>query len=145
MPKTKKTSKEESLEWAKKAYAKLKNRKNIKFRSKLEEKVADLLEGLGVSYQYESEKLSYTIEHNYTPDFVLPNYTYLETKGYWDAADRRKVLAVKKANPQIDLRMVFQAPFNTISKKSKTTYAMWCEKHDIPWTSYHDIPLDWLI
>ena len=144
MPK-KKTSKEESLEWAKKAYAKLKDRKNIKFRSKLEEKVADLLEGLGISYQYESEKLSYTIEHNYTPDFVLPNYTYLETKGYWDAADRRKVLAVKKANPQIDLRMVFQAPFNTISKKSKTTYAMWCEKHDIPWTSYHDIPLDWLI
>ena len=144
MPK-KKTSKEESLEWAKKAYAKLKDRKNIKFRSKLEEKVADLLEGLGVSYQYESEKLSYTIEHNYTPDFVLPNYIYLETKGYWDAADRRKVLAVKKANPQIDLRMVFQAPFNTISKKSKTTYAMWCEKHDIPWTSYHDMPLDWLI
>ena len=144
MPK-KTTSKEESLEWAKKAYAKLKDRKNIKFRSKLEEKVADLLEGLGVSYQYESEKLSYTIEHNYTPDFVLPNYTYLETKGYWDAADRRKVLAVKKANPQIDLRMVFQSPYNTISKKSKTTYAQWCEKHDIPWTSYHDIPLDWLI
>jgi len=141
----KKTSKEESLEWAKKAYAKLKDRKNIKFRSKLEERVADLLEGLGVSYQYESEKLSYTIEHNYTPDFVLPNYTYLETKGYWDAADRRKVLAVKKANPQVDLRMVFQSPYNTISKKSKTTYAQWCEKHDIPWTSYHDIPLDWLI
>ena len=142
---TKKTSEKESLEWAKKAYAKLKESKNIKFRSKLEEKVADLLEGLGVSYEYESEKLSYTIEHNYTPDFVLPNYTYLETKGYWDAADRRKILAVKKANPQIDLRMIFQSPYNTISKKSKTTYAKWCEKHDIPWTSYHNIPLDWLI
>ena len=142
---TKKTSEKESLEWAKKAYAKLKESKNIKFRSKLEEKVADLLEGLGISYEYESEKLSYTIEHNYTPDFVLPNYTYLETKGYWDAADRRKILAVKKANPQIDLRMIFQSPYNTISKKSKTTYAKWCEKHDIPWTSYHNIPLEWLI
>ncbi len=142
---TKKTSEQESLEWAKKAFAKLKQSKNIKFRSKLEEKVADLLEGLGVSYEYESEKLSYTIEHNYTPDFVLPNYTYLETKGYWDAADRRKILAVKKANPQIDLRMIFQSPYNTISKKSKTTYAKWCEKHDIPWTSYHNIPLEWLI
>jgi len=142
---TKKTSEKESLEWAKKAYAKLKESKNIKFRSKLEEKVADLLEGLGVSYEYESEKLSYTIEHNYTPDFVLPNYTYLETKGYWDAADRRKILAVKKANPEIDLRMIFQSPYNTISKKSKTTYAMWCEKHAIPWTSYHNIPLEWLI
>jgi len=139
------TSDDESLAWAKKAYAKLKESKNIKFRSKLEEKVADLLEGLGISYEYESEKLSYTIEHNYTPDFVLPNYTYLETKGYWDAADRRKILAVKKANPQIDLRMIFQSPYNTISKKSKTTYAKWCEKHDIPWTSYHNIPLEWLI
>ena len=139
------TSEEESLAWAKKAYAKLKERKNIKFRSKLEEKVADLLEGLGVSYEYEPEKLSYTIEHNYTPDFVLPNYIYLETKGYWDPADRRKVLAVKRDNPDVDLRMVFQSPFNTISKKSKTTYAQWCEKHDIPWTSFHNIPLDWLI
>ena len=120
-------------------------KKTTKFRSKLEERVADLLFELGVSYKYESEKLSYTIEHNYTPDFVLPNYTYLETKGYWDAADRRKVLAVKKANPEIDLRMVFQSPYNTISKKSKTTYAKWCEKHDIPWTSFHNIPLDWLI
>ena len=141
----KKTSEEESLEWAKKAYAKLKERKNIKFRSKLEENVASLLEGLGVSYEYEPERLSYTIEHNYTPDFVLPNYVYLETKGYWDPADRRKVLAVKRDNPDVDLRMVFQAPYNTISKKSKTTYAMWCEKHAIPWTSYHNIPLDWLI
>jgi len=120
-------------------------KKTSKYRSGLEERVADLLDGLGITYQYESEKLSYTIEHNYTPDFVLPNYTYLETKGYWDAADRRKVLAVKKANPEIDLRMVFQAPYNTISKKSKTTYAKWCEKHDIPWTSFHNIPLDWLI
>jgi len=142
---TKKTSKEESLEWAQQAYDKLKNKKPIKFRSGLEEKVADLLEGLGVSYQYESEKLSYTIEHNYTPDFLLPNYVYLETKGYWDAADRRKVLAVKRANPDIDLRMVFQSPFNKISKKSKTTYAKWCDKHDIPWTAYHNIPLEWLI
>jgi G:T-mismatch repair DNA endonuclease (very short patch repair protein) len=122
-----------------------KKKKTSKYRSGLEERVADLLDGLGITYKYESEKLSYTIEHNYTPDFVLPNYTYLETKGYWDAADRRKVLAVKKANPEIDLRMVFQSPYNTISKKSKTTYAKWCEKHDIPWTSFHNIPLDWLI
>ncbi len=120
-------------------------KKTSKFRSKLEEKVAILLQELGITYEYESTKVPYIIQHHYTPDFVLPNYTYHETKGYWDAADRRKILAVKKANPEIDLRMVFQAPYNTISKKSKTTYAMWCEKHAIPWTSYHNIPLDWLI
>ena len=142
MPKTK-TS--DHLEWAQKAYDKLKNKKEPKFRSKLEEKVATLLKELGISYEYESTQVPYVIQHNYTPDFLLPNHVYLETKGYWDAADRRKVLAVKRDNPFIDLRMVFQSPYNTISKKSKTTYAQWCEKHDIPWTSYQDIPLDWLI
>ena len=96
---TKKKTSKESLEWAKKAFNELKERKKIKFRSQLEENIANLLEGLGVSYQYESEKLGYTIEHNYTPDFVLPNYTYLEAKGYWDPTDRRKILAVKKSNP----------------------------------------------
>ena len=141
---TTKTS-NESLEWAKKAFQKLKDKKKIKFRSKLEENIANLLEGLGVSYEYESEKLGYTIEHTYTPDFVLPNYTYIEAKGYWAPADRRKILNVKKANPEIDLRMVFQSPYNTISKKSKTTYAKWCEKHDIPWSSYQNIPIEWLV
>ena len=145
MTKKKKTSKEESLEWAQKAFNKLKDKKQIKFRSKLEENIANLLEGLGVSFQYESEKLGYTIEHTYTPDFVLPNYTYLEAKGYWSPEDRRKILNVKKSNPEIDLRMVFQSPYNTISKKSKTTYAKWCERHDIPWSSYQEIPIEWLV
>ena len=143
----KKTSKQTSLEWAQKTYDELKAKKDkpIKFRSWLEQQVAKLLEGLGISYQYESEKLGYTIEHHYTPDFVLPNYIYLETKGYWSPSDRRKILNVLKANPEIDLRMVFQSPYNKINKKSKTTYAMWCDKHNIPWTSYHNIPLEWLI
>ena len=141
----KKTSKESSLEWAQRAFNKLKNKKEPKFRSNLEKNIADLLTGLGVSYEYESEKLGYTIEHNYTPDFVLPNYTYLEAKGYWAPEDRRKILAVKKSNPDVDIRMVFQSPYNTISKKSKTTYAKWCERHDIPWSSYQDIPIEWLV
>ena len=147
MPKKKKTSAQESLAWAKEAFAKIKSRHEnpIKFRSKLEERVADLLTNLGITYEYESKRVPYTIQHHYCPDFLLPNHVYLETKGYWDAADRRKILSVKKDNPDIDLRMVFQSPYNTISKKSKTTYAQWCEKHDIPWTHFHNIPLDWLV
>ena len=123
----------------------MKKKKTSKFRSGLEEQVAKLLEGLGVTYEYESTRVPYTIQHHYSPDFILPNHVLLETKGYWDAKDRRKILAVKKDNPYLDLRMVFQSPYNKINKKSKTTYAKWCEKHDIPWTSYHNIPLEWLI
>ncbi len=114
------------------------------FRSGLEEKVADLFVELGVKYEYESTKIPYTIGHNYTPDFLLPNGVFLETKGYWDAADRKKIKSVKEQHPELDIRMVFQSPFNKISKKSKTTYAQWCEKKGIPWTSFTNIPIDWL-
>ncbi len=115
------------------------------FRSGLEERVADLLVDLGVEYEYESTKVEYTISHIYYPDFILPNGIALECKGYWDSADRRKIKAVKQQHPELDLRMVFQAPFNTISKKSKTTYAKYCEKLNIPWCSFANIPIKWLL
>ena len=114
------------------------------FRSGLEERVADLMCELGVKYEYESTKIPYIIQHIYTPDFLLPNGIYLECKGYWDSKDRRKVKQVIKDNPDVDLRMVFQAPYNKISKRSKTTYAQWCERNKIKWCSYQKIPLDWL-
>ena len=116
----------------------------MNFRSGLEEKVAALFEELGVIYEYESTKIPYVIQHKYTPDFLSKNGVYLETKGYWDANDRRKIKNVKQQHPEIDLRMVFQNPFNTISKRSKTTYAMYCDKLSIPWTSFMNIPIDWL-
>ena len=116
-----------------------------KYRSGLEERVADLLSELDISFDYECQKIPYIIEHTYCPDFTLPNGVILETKGLGEADDRRKILAVKKDNPDVDIRMVFQSPFNKISKKSKTTYAKWCDKHDIPWAAFHDIPLEWLI
>ena len=52
------------------------------FRSGLEEKVADLLTNLGVKYEYESTKVAYQLMCCYTPDFLLPNGIYLETKGH---------------------------------------------------------------
>ena len=115
-----------------------------KFRSGLEKDVANLLNRLGVSYEYETHKIAYQIQHHYSPDFILPNGIILECKGYWDAPDRRKIKNVCEQNPDLDIRMVFQAPFNRISKKSKTTYAKWCDRHSIPWTSFHNIPIEWL-
>jgi hypothetical protein len=115
-----------------------------KFRSGLEEKVSDLLKELGVLYEYESTKVPYVIQHTYTPDFLLPNGIFLECKGYWDAEDRRKIRNIKEQSPELDIRMVFQSPFNKISKKSKTTYAKFCEKIGVPWCSYTNIPIDWL-
>ena len=112
-------------------------------RSRLEEQVAELLTNLKVEYSYEPDKFNYVIEAKYTPDFKVGD-VYLETKGFFKPADRRKMLAVKKANPDLDVRLVFQAPYNKISKNSKTTYAMWAEKNGFQWCPYYDIPLDWL-
>jgi len=115
----------------------------MKYRSGLERKVADLLKELSVSFEYESTKVPYVLQCNYTPDFLLPNGVYLETKGQFTPEDRRKMLAVKAMHPDLDIRMVFQAPYNKIEKRSKTTYAAWCEKNDIKWCAFHSIPIEW--
>ena len=112
-------------------------------RSNLETQVADLLIQLSVPYEYESEKLDYVLEARYIPDFKVGDI-YLETKGWFKSSDRRKMLAVKKANPDLDIRLVFQAPTNKISKRSKTTYAMWAERNGFPWCAYYAIPTSWL-
>jgi hypothetical protein len=114
------------------------------FRSGLEEKVADLLTNLGVKYEYESTKVPYVLRCNYTPDFLLPNSVFLETKGHLTEEDRRKMKAVKAANPELDIRFVFQSPYNKIYKGSKTTYAAWATKNGFLWCAYHSIPIEWL-
>lgn len=115
----------------------------MRFRSGLEEKVADLLSNLGVKYEYESTKVPYILQCNYTPDFLLANGVFLETKGHLTEEDRRKMKAVKKANPDLDIRFVFQSPYNKIYKGSKTTYAQWAEKNGFEWAAYHSIPVEW--
>ena len=68
------------------------------FKSGLEEKVSDLLCELGVDYEYESTSFPYTIQHLYTPDFILSNGVILEVKGYWDSAHlRQSVLSSSSA------------------------------------------------
>ena len=113
------------------------------YRSRLEERLARWMEVNDLPFEYETLKLDYTVQAVYTPDFILPNGVILEAKGYFKPEDRRKMLAVKKQHPELDIRLVFQAPYNTLSKKSKTTYAMWATKNGFLWAIYNDIPLTW--
>lgn len=113
-------------------------------RSGLERSIAADLSNRGVAFQYEAVRLPYTIEHEYVADFLLPNGIIVEAKGLFDAADRRKMLAVIKAFPDRDIRMLFQAADNRIAKNSKTTYAQWCDKHGIKWAEGRSVPEEWL-
>ena len=104
-----------------------------KYKSKFEKHFADLLDSNDIQFKYEAAKLPYVTSHVYNPDFMLAPGVFLETKGYWRAADRAKILAVKKQHPDKVIIMVFQDPNKTISKSSKTTYAQWASKNDIQW------------
>jgi len=111
------------------------------WRSGLERTVGDGLRELGVKYEYESEKLKYTLpeeSHTYTPDFKVDGL-YIETKGKFTAVDRKKMKHVFLSNPGLKLVMAFPKPNNKLRKGSKTTYAMWCNKNGIPWISVDDL------
>lgn len=115
-------------------------------RSGLEDTICKELTELGVDYKYEELKLKYTQPskvRTYTPDIELPNGIIVEIKGRWVAADRQKIAMVKEQHPDLDLRMVFSNSKAKISKASKTTYAMYCDKIGIPYADKH-IPIEWI-
>lgn len=118
------------------------------YRSGLEETVANQLQKESVSYEYENKAntIKYTIpakDHTYLPDFKLPNGIIVETKGRFLLADRKKHKLIKEQHPEIDIRFVFSNSNTKISKKSKTTYASWCEALNIPYAD-KTIPQSWL-
>lgn len=112
------------------------------YRSRFEATLALTLKGVGATFEYETLKLKYTRECVYNPDFILPNGVIIEAKGYWLPADRTKHLRVRECNPEMDVRFCFQNAHNTLNKKSKTTYADWCDKHGFLW-SHKTIPKEW--
>ena len=121
-------------------------------RSKFEKKIATLLHSKGVKYEYEAYQFPYTepLRKNrskcedcgstnlvrmgwYTPDFWLPSSAiFIETKGRFTAADRRKMLSVIEGNPDDRFVMLFMRD-NRIHKRSNTTYSEWCDQQGIEW------------
>ncbi len=116
------------------------------YRSGFENKVASALSEQKVKFEYEVTQIEYVkpeTYHKYTVDFTLPNGILIETKGRWTLEDRKKHLLIKKQHPNLDIRFVFQNPNGKIRKGSKTTYADYCDRHEIPWAD-KTIPSAWL-
>lgn len=106
--------------------------------------IAQDLEKRGVPFDYEKVKLTYTVEHTYKPDFGVGGKVIIEAKGYFTSADRSKLLAVKRANPEIDLRLLFMRASNKLNKESETTYADWADKHGFTWAEGTSVPAEWI-
>lgn len=116
------------------------------YRSGLEEDVDSTLKNAGIDGEYEQHKIEYVqpaTKHKYTPDFRLPNGIFVETKGRFVTADRKKHLLIKEQHPELDIRFLFQNANSRLSKKSKTTYAQWCQKHGFLYAE-KVIPAEWL-
>ena len=115
------------------------------YRSGFEHKVSGELTEAKIKFQYEVTVIPYIkpeTNHTYTIDFTLPNGILVETKGRWVLEDRKKHLLIQKQHPELDIRMVFQNSKGKIRKGSKTTYADFCNKHNIIWAD-KSIPTSW--
>lgn len=117
-----------------------------KYRSQLEANVGAALQERAVPHEYETLTIPFTQPEKarrYTPDFVLPNGIIIEVKGQFTTGNRSKHIMVRDSWPGLDIRFVFGRSKNRISKRSKTTYAKWCETHGF---LYADrlIPVAWI-
>lgn len=118
------------------------------YRSVFELRVNTWMQDEGLNIPYEPEKIAYVVpasNHKYTPDWKVGDVIY-EGKGYFAASDRKKMLHIIESNPGLTVRMIFQNAQAKINKRSKTSYADWCDKFKIEWCDFRDKEklLEWL-
>lgn len=118
------------------------------FKSQLEIKMWKALKLLlkgKADVKYEGEYLSYNLPKTYVPDFIISfpdgRKVYVEVKGYLRYEDQVKLRAVRRDNPDLDIRMLF-AVDNKISKKHKMRYSDWADKYGFPY-AVGGIPKSW--
>jgi len=112
--------------------------KERKPRNKFELKIHAQLKRKKVKFKYEADRISYIITGHYIPDFTVQHSTgpvYIETKGYFRPEAKRKLVAVKKLHPAIDIRIVFYS--------RRPADIRWAEKHGFLW-AVGSVPKEWL-
>ena len=133
-------------------------KKNNKYRSGLEDDIANQLSKNKIKFTYEKDQNTYkvpSISRTYIPDFKIVTKSgkeiYIEGKGIWVYDDRYKHLLLRIQRPDLDIRFVFTNSKNRIRKGSKATYADICDGKGrglfkgVTW-KYADkkIPREWL-
>ena len=114
----------------------------VRYKSAFEASVARHAAQHGIGFDYEGVLIAYVTHHVYRPDFVLPSGVLVEVKGYFPAADRAKLLAIRAAHPELDIRLVFQNPRTKIAKGRETSYGTWASVNGFTWAAL-TIPPEW--
>lgn len=130
-----------------------------KFEAEIDLNLANLTLGYEFSYEFEGTKINYVKPEPlrvYTPDFTIRipcegrgyqkggfwRTLYIETKGYFRPEHRTKMRHVKRCNPSLDIRIIFQKNL-VINKKTGFDYLQWAKRNDFPCAIGH-VPKEWL-
>jgi hypothetical protein len=127
----------------------------------------DLIKGYDSNWEYElhsgildgwsfhTDKVPYTVEHNYHPDFIREvegKKILLEAKGrFWDYAEFSKYIWISKTLPE-DTELVFlfanpSAPMPQAKRRkdgTKRSHGEWASANDFRWFSEDSIPDSWI-
>lgn len=116
------------------------------FRSGFEKKLYAEMTEEGLNVEFEEVTVKYVQpakDRKYLADFSFPNSPILiEAKGRLTKEGRDKLLNIKRSNPDLDLRIVFQRD-NELTRRSRTKYSQWAEKQGIPW-AVGRVPQEWV-
>ena len=115
----------------------------------------ELHTGILDEWNFHTEKVPYTVDHNYHPDFLKEidgKKILLEAKGrFWDYAEFSKYIWINKALPE-DTELVFlfanpsaPMPQAKIRKDgTKRSHGEWASANGFTWYSEDSIPDGWI-
>lgn len=111
------------------------------FKSGFERSIDANLRSRGKKYSYETLELPYILHGTYHPDFMIGSVV-VEAKGLLDRDSRRKMIAIRKQYPNLDIRFLFQEAAKKVPG-TKMTHGQWAERNGYPWAEGTEIPEDW--
>lgn len=122
-----------------------------KFEGEIYQRIKNVLPK-GATIEYESDKLKYVIEYEYTPDFTITfkdgSKLFIETKGngrQFDGHTRQKMVALKAQHPDKDIRIIFyrDGEFGASRKDgSRQRQSDWSKRVGYTFT-INEVPEEW--
>ena len=115
----------------------------------------ELHSGILDGWSFHTDKVPYTVEHNYHPDFIRElegKNILLEAKGrFWDYAEFSKYIWISKTLPE-DTELVFlfanpSAPMPQAKRRkdgTKRSHGEWASANNFRWFSEDSIPDGWI-
>ena len=115
----------------------------------------ELHSGILDGWSFHTDKVPYTVEHNYHPDFIREvegKKILLEAKGrFWDYAEFSKYIWISKTLPD-DTELVFlfanpSAPMPQAKRRkdgTKRSHGEWASANNFRWFSEDSSPDSWI-